>query len=959
MKCSFCSSKKVKDDQMPFCDNCWNALEKSEVPPIEFKEFFLEGLEGKLKDVDSFLFNLPDNFFLWYMKGHLEHELGSTKKALNSIKTSISYKEDYGDSWIRLGLIYSDMHKENDAIENFKKGLRFTLRDPSNLVDAGISLQASDHSKLASMILQRALDLVPDDDRAIVGLGKVYSQIGQLDDAKNILERGLELYPHNEEVLRAMAQIILRMEDMDSAMEIYSRILDQHPRDFEALLAKAEIHLRKRELNSSIKTYQAVRDLDIHISWSGIMKFLISSIRSIFEDNQNSLSYRDDLKKEFENILLYLKDLDQRSSSSTGSEIMDNIEKLVKIVESLKLSLKDQLEQFEELLDKYKVENSFHHHLEGKVKNLKDFISDGRYFDAKQITLELSPFLMDLRKMNTRDEAKVKKNLRSKLRELKEFGMENKDLSIRLDEIEKLEEEGNSEGATFMLKEIELSLEEYYIECSTDLHEIKIKEMETLLKEAKNRFDTSGLKEKLEKFGNFQGWGPKEIGQKYMDFIKQYEKGSSTYYLDETRKMLKEIDYKLVILEKDEMKVKGPRERHRDLQSEAEDRSAPGVVFQKVTNFMKEIQEIEENHKVSAIRERLRELDTLLGEVDLLGMDNALAKNVEPVRGVIERSLKQNNFRLSEILTNEVYENVEKLLREKYLKKIKEILTEMEGEIFRFKGLGIHRKDWSISIERSNSIILKKAQGEITEVISHMARVQSEVQKFYIDELPDEIDRKISDSEQLLEEGEGLGLKLDDLKNKITRMASSAEDISTLDLLEDTYKLETDLEKEIRGQLSENVRTFANEIRKKAERIDGLSLTKRDVLKLISSSNRAEVILENGQERDAYRMIIDTMEQMDRIWEEVLNELKERRLAEIDELMNISNKLNIGISDFEEDRSVLVMEKEPDPYSNLELAEAIHAGLLERVQESSRVISSGIMLDILSRSSLKSAFNPL
>ncbi|MEA3560010.1 MAG: hypothetical protein U9R75_12225, partial [Candidatus Thermoplasmatota archaeon] len=50
-------------------------------------------------------------------------------------------------------------------------------------------------------------------------------------------------------------------------------------------------------------------------------------------------------------------------------------------------------------------------------------------------------------------------------------------------------------------------------------------------------------------------------------------------------------------------------------------------------------------------------------------------------------------------------------------------------------------------------------------------------------------------------------------------------------------------------------------------------------------------------------------------------------------------------SDFEEDRSVLVMEKEPDPYSNLELAEAIHAGLLERVQESSRDIYRGLKAD--------------
>jgi tetratricopeptide (TPR) repeat protein len=240
LKCSFCDSDQVQDEDIPFCSDCWEALEEGRLPKIDFKNYFSDSLERKLKDVDSLLFSIPENFFLWYLKGHLEHELGSTKKSLNSIKTSISFKEEYGDPWIRLGLIYSDMHKESEAIDHFRKGIDFALHDPSNLVDAGISLQASGQPKLASQILQKALELVPDEDRALVALGKVFVQMGDLQSARNTLEKGIELYPHNEEVLRGMAQILLKLNDLDASMDMYSRILDQHPRDFEALLAKGK-----------------------------------------------------------------------------------------------------------------------------------------------------------------------------------------------------------------------------------------------------------------------------------------------------------------------------------------------------------------------------------------------------------------------------------------------------------------------------------------------------------------------------------------------------------------------------------------------------------------------------------------------------------------------------------------------------------------------------------------------
>ena len=124
MTCSFCGSTGDVDEESSICKLCLSSFEDGLIPAINFKQYFSTDLEEKLNEVDSILFSLPDNVFLWYLKGHLEHEVGESKKALRSVNTSISYKEDFGHSWIRLGLIYSDMRKDTEAIENFQRGLR-------------------------------------------------------------------------------------------------------------------------------------------------------------------------------------------------------------------------------------------------------------------------------------------------------------------------------------------------------------------------------------------------------------------------------------------------------------------------------------------------------------------------------------------------------------------------------------------------------------------------------------------------------------------------------------------------------------------------------------------------------------------------------------------------------------------------------------------------------------------
>ncbi|MGA1866569.1 MAG: tetratricopeptide repeat protein [Thermoplasmatota archaeon] len=933
MKCSFCGNGKVEDEHQPICKKCRTALQKGDFPPIDLKEYFAKGLEQKLRDVESLITQLPENFFLWYLKGHLEHELGVTKKALNSIKTSLSFKEDYGDPWIRLGLIHSDMHKDAEAIDHYEKGLMYPLLDPSNLVDAGISLQASDQPKLASIILRRELDLAPEDDRAMVALGKVYVQMSELEEARKVLEKGIELYPHNEEVLRGMAQILLKLDDLDSAMEMYSRILDQHPRDFEALLAKGEIHLRRWELTQSLKAYHAVNELDIHISWAGILKFILSNLRSIMDLNENHLSYREDLRKEYENIKMVISDLEETVSKDQDPCHLGDIENLVKVLESLRLNLREQAVQFEGLLEKYRVDDSFHQHLLTKVQTLRSYLEGHRYFDSKQISLELTPFLSDLKTSDLKAYNRAKERVIQKFEELGEIGKMNEALFRRFSKVEELEKEGNQEGATFMLKEVEVSLEEYWVDVTKHYHEEKLEEIKHLLQEARNHFDTSALSEVLRSYRKKIDEGPRAITEVYHDFMDRYREDSSYYYLKESKRLVKEADLKILIMEKDGANIEELQEESRRLMDELEGSVDPQKVFSSANELSVKVEYLEGQQKISRIRGRLRDIEKLLGDVDYLGLDDELARNVEPVRRVIERSLKEENHRLSEVLINELYGNVEMILRENYSNGLLNVLRITEGEIHRLKGLNVQENEWMISLEKAGSILGTNEMEGMIEAVRHLARLQMNIQNFMIDKLPREIESRLHVCTEKLEKGIGYGFSLGREKSQLRELERASSDILSLEMLEEVCKFENDLSDSVSRLLEEKTSEMGARIREGIDELTNFGVDQRSLMDVLSKVNRSEVLMDSKDPGGAWELMNIALDLFNDLREKKLLELLEMRISEIKKLFELADQMTIDVSALSLEKSELLMEKGLDPDEDLRRAFSIHDRLMSELRE--------------------------
>lgn len=865
---------------------------------MSYKDLFSDDLEEKLEEVNSTIENMADNFFLWYLKGNLEHELGSLKKALRSINTSISYRSDFGDAWIRLGLIYSDMHRDAEAIENYKKGLEYDLSDPATLVEAGISLQAMDHPALAAELLQMGLNLSSDDPRTVVALGKVYSQMGDTEKANKALEKGYKMFPHNAEVLRGMAQLLIKGNDLEGAEGAYGRILDQNPSDFEALLALGEIHLRRCELKRSLKYYKAVRELDIHVSWPGILRFIISSLSEVVGRNENSSEYRDDLLKEYDNVRNFIRELDAKIGRATGPDPLVEIENLVRILENQRRRLKDEIEQYKDMLKTYKVDDSFHAHLTGKVEELGEHLASYRVYDAKQISYELSPFLNDLGRIDNKTYDAMISKIKERLAQLEEEGMQSKDLVKKLVDLEEMMEDGGHQGAKFLLKELEITVEAYWDEVSKDYYDERSEEMGRIIQEAKDKFDVTGLKEAYRGFETTYSDGQSEVKEAYMRFLKRYDEDSANYFSREAQSQLQEIKYKLVILDKDGADTEELKGRLDELRKD-QDGEAAKRSFERSNELMGSVGELEEDFKMNMIENRILRVKTLYDNLSNIGIVGDLLSSVESVTATIKRAKDQSNPRLAEILSDELFSNVEKTLKREHGGLIQRGLDNTRSRMALLASLGLGQDKAG---ERLQDIEEEVAGGGyLIEVIDKLFGLRADIEASTEERVAKEILNRMKDIRSIFDEAGGLKIDLKDDMDGLNELETDLEGGADLDLLRKTIEVQMELKERLAEGIASRTRELNEENMGSIELLTKEGADGADFLDVVSKVSRSELLMEQESYREAHDLAVSTRNEIGSLILKSQHEGVERATRRIKDVLERSRMISLDVGGFQKE----------------------------------------------------------
>ena len=173
----------------------------------------------------------PDDYFLQNDLGLVYYYKGEMDKAIVHFNKALALKEDYAPARNNLGNAYLQKMEWDKAIEQYKivtSDLVYaTPHFPySNL---GLAYYHKKNYRLAEKYFKDALDIMPDFDRALYGLGRTYIAVGNAEKAVNTLELAVEKHPEILALHFELARAYMLKRDYRRAYGSYIRVVQMKP----------------------------------------------------------------------------------------------------------------------------------------------------------------------------------------------------------------------------------------------------------------------------------------------------------------------------------------------------------------------------------------------------------------------------------------------------------------------------------------------------------------------------------------------------------------------------------------------------------------------------------------------------------------------------------------------------------------------------------------------------------
>ena len=191
-------------------------------------------------------------------------ETGANESAVESMRRAVAAKPDFGDAWLALANLLTEMDETTAADEAFGQYVRQAMNDP-RLLEAGNAIREKRMDD-AESILRSHLDFNPNDIAAMCMLADVFDRVAdrqdRLADSEALLRRCIELAPSYTRARHNYAVVLLRQYRAPEALQETERLLAEEPKNTDFRKLKAAILVRLREYEGSIKVCEELLDDD-------------------------------------------------------------------------------------------------------------------------------------------------------------------------------------------------------------------------------------------------------------------------------------------------------------------------------------------------------------------------------------------------------------------------------------------------------------------------------------------------------------------------------------------------------------------------------------------------------------------------------------------------------------------------------------------------------------------------
>jgi len=158
------------------------------------------------------------------------------------VKLPANYPDTVPDAWNNLGVIATREGRVGDSVPCFLEALRLNPHHLLSLDNLGNAYRSQKRWDEASEVLQRALDVAPQDAEANYSLGMVFAQTDDTAQAEEHLQRALQARPVYPEALNNLGVLYLVTQRRDQAVASFEQCIRVAPGFDQAYLNLARVY---------------------------------------------------------------------------------------------------------------------------------------------------------------------------------------------------------------------------------------------------------------------------------------------------------------------------------------------------------------------------------------------------------------------------------------------------------------------------------------------------------------------------------------------------------------------------------------------------------------------------------------------------------------------------------------------------------------------------------------------
>jgi tetratricopeptide (TPR) repeat protein len=158
------------------------------------------------------------------------------------VKLPANYPDTLPDAWNNLGVIATREGRVDDSVPCFLEALRLNPHHLLSLDNLGNAYRAQKRWEEARKVLERAVEVAPEDPEANYGLGMVFAQADDTAKAHDYLQRALQARPAYPEALNNLGVLYLVTQRRDQAVASFEQCIRVVPAFDQAYLNLARVY---------------------------------------------------------------------------------------------------------------------------------------------------------------------------------------------------------------------------------------------------------------------------------------------------------------------------------------------------------------------------------------------------------------------------------------------------------------------------------------------------------------------------------------------------------------------------------------------------------------------------------------------------------------------------------------------------------------------------------------------